>query len=124
VAVWASGIAHWAAWAGGASAPARKKASNLGEVCGLREKEKEKEKWVVEEMDRKRERVRGERFGFFFSNSFQIHFSNFQTSLKQETMHSNHDAQALIISNFIKMMFKYFLKANLFDNLIMSLGKN
>jgi hypothetical protein len=38
-------------------------------------------------------------------------------------MHSNHDAQALIISNFIKWMFKYFLKANLFDNLIMSLGK-
>jgi hypothetical protein len=74
VAVWAGGIAHWAAWAGGARAPARKKAGNLGEICGLREKEKEKEKWVVEEMDRKRERVRGERFGFFlfkfFSNSF------------------------------------------------------
>jgi hypothetical protein len=34
---------------------------------------------------------------FLFLNSIQIHFSNFQTSLKQETMHSNHDAQALVI---------------------------
>jgi hypothetical protein len=42
---------------------------------------------------------RGERGkGFLFLNSFQIHF---QTSIKQETMHSNHVAQALIISNFI-----------------------
>jgi hypothetical protein len=41
----------------------------------------------------------GEGFLFFsfkfFSNSF---FSNFQTSIKQKTMHSNHDAQTLIIS--------------------------
>jgi hypothetical protein len=46
---------------------------------------------------------KGERRGekdFFLKNSFQIHF---QTSKlhQQETMHSNHDAQALIISNFI-----------------------
>jgi hypothetical protein len=40
-------------------------------------------------------------WGFFFLNSFQNRFSNFQTSLKQETMHSNHDAHSLIISNFI-----------------------
>jgi hypothetical protein len=37
-------------------------------------------------------------------------------------MHSNHDAQALIISNIIEMMVKYF-KANLFNDLIMSLEK-
>jgi hypothetical protein len=43
--------------------------------------------------------------GFLFLNYFQIHFSNFQTSLKQETMHSNHDAQALNISNFIQVIF-------------------
>jgi hypothetical protein len=41
------------------------------------------------------ERGRGDGFSFF--NSFQIHFSNFQTSLEQEIMHSNHDAQALVI---------------------------
>jgi hypothetical protein len=46
--------------------------------------------------------------GFFFLKLFSNSFSNFQTSLKQETMHSNRDAQTLIISNFIKMMFKYF----------------
>jgi hypothetical protein len=38
-------------------------------------------------------------------------------------MHSNHDAQALVISNIIEMMFKY-LETNLLDNLIMSLRKN
>jgi hypothetical protein len=52
---------------------------------------------------------KGERgLGFFFLFNFFSNFSNFQTSLKQETMHSNHDAQTLIISSFIKMMFKYF----------------
>jgi hypothetical protein len=35
---------------------------------------------------------------FFFSNFFQIHFSNIHTQIKQESMHSNHDAQALIFS--------------------------
>jgi hypothetical protein len=41
----------------------------------------------------------------FFSNSFfklcKLHSNN-------KTMHSNNDAQALIISNIIEMMFKYF----------------
>jgi hypothetical protein len=37
-------------------------------------------------------------------------------------MHSNHDAQALIISNIIEMMLNI-LNANLFDNLIVSLEK-
>jgi hypothetical protein len=37
----------------------------------------------------------------FFSNSFFKHHSN------NKTMHSNHDALALIISNIIEMMFKY-----------------
>jgi hypothetical protein len=51
----------------------------------------------------KGERGRGRRglgFLFFLKKLFKFVFSNFQTSLKQETMHSNHDAQALIISNF------------------------
>jgi hypothetical protein len=37
-------------------------------------------------------------FLFFFSNFFQIHFSNIHTQIKQKSMHSNHDAQALIFS--------------------------
>jgi hypothetical protein len=41
---------------------------------------------------------RGERVFSFFKISFQIHFSNIQTSIKQKSMHSNHDAQTLIIS--------------------------
>jgi hypothetical protein len=45
-----------------------------------------------------RERGRGKGFVFFFKNFFQIHFSNIQTPIKQKSMHSNHDAQALIIS--------------------------
>jgi hypothetical protein len=54
----------------------------------------------------KGERGEGKRF-FLFLNRFSNSFSNFETSIKQETMHSNHDAQALIISNFIQMLFKY-----------------
>jgi hypothetical protein len=38
---------------------------------------------------------------FLFKISFQIHFSNIQTSNKQKSMHSNHDAQTLIISKLI-----------------------
>jgi hypothetical protein len=46
-----------------------------------------------------RERGREEFVCFlFFSNFFQIHFSNIQTQIKQKSMHSNHDAQALIFS--------------------------
>jgi hypothetical protein len=57
----------------------------------------------------KRKGERGEELRvIFFKNSFQIHFSNIQTSLKQETMQSTHDAQALVISNIIEMIFKYF----------------
>jgi hypothetical protein len=70
-----------------------------------RAERKERGRWAGEPRE-KREEVWG--LGISFLNFFQIHFSNFQTSLKQETMHSNHDAQALIISNFIKVMFKYF----------------
>jgi hypothetical protein len=71
-------------------------------VRGLQERKKKKSgpgggKWAARE-----EKGKGEMFGvFFFLNSFQNRFSNFQTSLKQETMHLNHDAHSLIISNFI-----------------------
>jgi hypothetical protein len=37
----------------------------------------------------------------FFSNSFQT----LKTSLKHKIMHSNYDAQALIVSKIIKMIF-------------------
>jgi hypothetical protein len=48
---------------------------------------------------RNRRKGEREREGFcFFLNFFQIHFSNIQTPIKQKSMHSNHDAQALIIS--------------------------
>jgi hypothetical protein len=40
----------------------------------------------------------GKGFPFSFKISFQIHFSNIQTSIKQKSMHSNHDAQTLTIS--------------------------
>jgi hypothetical protein len=72
--------------------------------CGKREGES----WAGG-VDRKREK--GERRGkrdFLFLKLFSNSFSNFQTSIKQETMHSNHDAQSLIISNFIQVIFKYF----------------
>jgi hypothetical protein len=39
--------------------------------------------------------------GFSFKTPFKPFFQKFQNSLKQETMHSNHDAQSLIVSNFI-----------------------
>jgi hypothetical protein len=60
--------------------------------------------------ERKRETGRGEKgFGIFlfkfFSNSF---FKLFKLHSHNKTMHSNHDAQALIISNIIEMIFKYF----------------
>jgi hypothetical protein len=64
-------------------------------------KKRRKEKWAGGSgpQGRKGRAERGKGFSFFklFSNSF----SNFQTSIKQETMHSSHDAQTLIISNFI-----------------------
>jgi hypothetical protein len=47
---------------------------------------------------KKRGRGRGKRVFFFFFNFFSNSFSNIQTSIKQKSMHSNHDAQALIIS--------------------------
>jgi hypothetical protein len=69
-------------------------------------KERERERWAGWAW---REKGRGERGkGFFlFLNLFSNSFSNFQTSIKQETMHSNHDAQSLIISYFIQLIFKY-----------------
>jgi hypothetical protein len=62
----------------------------------------------------------GKGFGVFL-NSFQTLFQTLQSNNK--TMHSNHDAQTLIICNIIEMMFKYFLRPILFDNLIVSLEK-
>jgi hypothetical protein len=100
----------WASWAG-----LRTRTHTLGEkptawkgwrAEGRREKKKKSgpgKRWAGRE---ERRGMRG--LGILFLNPFQIHFSNFQTSLNQETMHSNHDAQALVISNFIEMMFKYF----------------
>jgi hypothetical protein len=77
-----------------------KKASGLGGFAsrGRKKRKAGRGKWVAREKGVREERG----FEFFFLNSFQICFSNFQTSIKQETMHSNHDAQSLIIYNFIK----------------------
>jgi hypothetical protein len=63
------------------------------------EKKNWRGKWAAREK-RERGEGRGEK-DFFFLKLFSNSFSNLQTSIKQETMHSNHDAQALIISNFI-----------------------
>jgi hypothetical protein len=73
-------------WADCAREEKEKKAAGLV-VCGL--------KGMLGRRGEKR--GRGRRFSLFF-NSFQIRFSNFQTSNKQKSMHSNHDAQTLIIS--------------------------
>jgi hypothetical protein len=81
-------------WAGGRDGLGR---------CGLTACAQRKGRWPgalraergVGPVGEKRE---GEGFLFSFLNSFQIHFSNFQTSIKQKSMHSNHDAQTLIIS--------------------------
>jgi hypothetical protein len=53
-------------------------------------------------------REKGLRFGFPFF--FQTPFRTLQTSLNPKTMHLNYDAQELIDSKIIKMIFKY-LKA-------------
>jgi hypothetical protein len=85
-------------WAG-LRAHAGERGGGPGQFTGCRKRRKGKAgrgKWAARE---EREREGG--LGFFFLNSFQIHFSNFQTAIKQKTMHSNHDAQSLIISNFI-----------------------
>jgi hypothetical protein len=104
-----------ARWAGGEEmarprGPARVRARARGKegqwpgwVCGLRKKREGEGGGPTGPKEK-----RGEGFRVFFLFNFFSNFSNFQTSLKQETMHSNHDAQTLIISSFIKMMFKYF----------------
>jgi hypothetical protein len=68
-----------------------RKAGGLGGVCRLRDKRKRDGSAGPKE-----KRGGGEGFSLLkkiFSNSF----SNFQTSLKQEIMHSNHNAQTIII---------------------------
>jgi hypothetical protein len=88
-------------WAGGESrlgqrgpsARAREKkekAAGLELVHGL--------KGMLGRRGEKRGRGRRKGFPFSFEISFQIHFSNIQTPIKQKSMHSNHDAQTLIIS--------------------------
>jgi hypothetical protein len=83
----------------------------VGQRGPLRARERRPAAWEFSRAERKRERKglaglrrkeRGEGVkGFFlFLFSFQIRFSNFQTSIKQKPMHSNHDAQTLIISKF------------------------
>jgi hypothetical protein len=86
-----------------ARASAGEKADGLGWLRGLREK-REGERDGPAGLGGKR----GEEKSFFlFLNLFSNSFSNFQTSIKQETLHSNHDAQSLIISYFIQVIFKY-----------------
>jgi hypothetical protein len=76
-------------------------------ACGLRRKRRRWACWA----ERKR---KGEREGFwefsFFFNSFQTFFKLCKLHSNNKTMHSNHDAHALIVSNIIEMIFKY-LKA-------------
>jgi hypothetical protein len=68
----------------------KKKAAGLELVHGL--------KGMLGRRGEKRGRGRRKGFPFSFEISFQIHFSNIQTPIKQKSMHSNHDAQTLIIS--------------------------
>jgi hypothetical protein len=81
-----------AGWAAAGCLRAGKRRPVAWEVCGLKE-------GGEREMGPLERRERGERKVFLFLlNSFQIRFSNIQTSIKQKSMHSNHDAQTLIIS--------------------------
>jgi hypothetical protein len=84
---------------GGGAVLGRRK-SRLGRWADCAREEKEKGRWAERDVGPAEEkRGRGRRFSFsFFLNSFQIRFSNFQTSIKQKPMHSNHDAQTLFIS--------------------------
>jgi hypothetical protein len=60
-------------------------------------------------------------FGVSFFSFFKLFFKLCKLhSNKHKTIHSNYDAQALIASKIIEMIFKY-LKAKFFDNLIKSL---
>jgi hypothetical protein len=85
-----AGPAEEAGWAAVSCLRAHEEKPLTWVVCRLKE--------VLGRLERK-EREREKVFSFFFFlNSFQIRFSNFQTSIKQKSMHSNHDAQTLIIS--------------------------
>jgi hypothetical protein len=77
-AVGLAGKCCWAAWAGAAHTPARKKAGGLGVSRATGKRMKKKKKWAGEEMGRKRGKGRGEKEKEF---SFQIPFKFiFQTS--------------------------------------------
>jgi hypothetical protein len=70
--------------------------------CGRKERKKRKrpagQDWVRAELEeRERERER-ERVLSFFLNFFQIHFFKHSNSNQTKSMHSNQDAQTLIIS--------------------------
>jgi hypothetical protein len=58
----------------------------------------------------KEERGRGERSVklSFLKKLFKFLFKLCKLHSNNKTMHPNHDAQALIISNIIEMIFKYF----------------
>jgi hypothetical protein len=58
----------------------------------------------------RKERGRGGRVWFFsfFKILFKLFFKLCKLHSNNKTMHSNHNAQALIISNIIEMIFKYF----------------
>jgi hypothetical protein len=97
-ACWAGGGASWAAWAGSARARGRK----MSAACFASGREKKKKKRAGWAKRRKGKGEKGFRVSLFLKKIlFKFVFSNFQTSLKQETTHSNDDAQELIISNFI-----------------------
>jgi hypothetical protein len=75
-----AGSAGWAAW-GGLRARARARVKGRRPNSPRRLRKRERERWAGWS---ERVKGRGERgFGFFYSlNSFQIHSSNFETSLK------------------------------------------
>jgi hypothetical protein len=60
--------------------------------------------------------------GLFFLNIFKLFFKLCKLHSNNKTMHSNHDTQALLISNIIEMILNI-KKTNLFDDLFRSLEK-
>jgi hypothetical protein len=79
-------------WAAAGCLRAGKRRPAAWKVCGLKEGKGNWARW------KEGREGKGRFFFLFLLNSFQIRFSNFQTSNKQKSMHSKHDAQTLIIS--------------------------
>jgi hypothetical protein len=77
------------------------RAEKKGWAANRRKGGPRREERLVGLKEREGEEGRFCEFSFFFKLVFKLHSNN-------KTMHSNYDAQALIVSSIIEMIFKYF----------------